>query len=52
MNLRGIKMKNTKWTKEEEEYLRENYKKVSDSELEEKLNRNIKAICQKARRMG
>ena len=45
-------MKNTKWTKEEEEYLRENYKKVSESELEEKLNRNIKAICQKARRMG
>ena len=29
-------MKNTKWTKEEEEYLRENYKKVSESELEEK----------------
>ena len=45
-------MKNTKWTKEEEEYLRENYKKVSESELEERLNRNIKAICQKARRMG
>ena len=32
-------MKNTKWTKEEEEYLRENLKKVSVVELEKNLNR-------------
>ena len=45
-------MKNTKWTKEEEEYLRENLKKVSVVELEKNLNRKKDTIYQKARRMG
>ena len=45
-------MKGRKWTKEEEEYLTEKYYKVSHKTLEKKLNRNIKAIQQKALRMG
>ena len=40
-------MKNTKWTKEEEEYLRENYKKVSEKKQKYEEHRYLYTLWQK-----
>lgn len=44
--------KNIRWTEEEIEYLKENWKDSSDEELAENLNRTVRGIEDRRRRLG